>query len=72
MAKSSKGIVFAKMYNSTPNVFFMMKSDDDRWDTPEYRVIANPSECKYDHRNRTITAKGVTYRVFSDWSLKQI
>jgi len=70
--KSKKVLVESKQTGSFFNVKFMMKSDDFRLkdDSFGYKVLDNNPV--YNHKEKTLTANNVVYRVFSDWSLKTI
>jgi hypothetical protein len=59
-------------YNGHPDVLFMMKADDFRLSDPVHGYSVLCRDCKYDRKAKTLTADGVTYRVFADWSLKAV
>jgi hypothetical protein len=67
MTKRTKVLAKCLKYNDTPNVLFMMQSDDFRLGNGNYIVLG---EAEYNHKAKELRALGNTYRVFSDWSLR--
>src|SRR4051794_1206753 len=60
-------------YNGHADGLFMMKSDDFR--LSDERFSANYTvlgDGRYDHKARTLTVGGSVYRVYADWSLKEV
>jgi hypothetical protein len=57
-------------YNGNNNVLFMMNKDDFRIADGKfgYTVLG---DAKYTNKTKTLAANGKTYKVFSDWSVKE-
>jgi hypothetical protein len=70
-AKRPKVLARCIDYNGHPNVLFMMQTDDFRLNgaDPNYVVVA---AADYNHKAKELSALGKRYRVFSDWSLREI
>jgi hypothetical protein len=69
MMKAQRWVVRCADYNGHSDVLFMMKSDDERFGTDNYAPVAAG---QYHHKSRTLRADGKTYRVYPDWSLKEV
>jgi hypothetical protein len=67
--KSDKSIVFCPDYNGF-EALFMMKHDDFRFGTENYKTITTG---RHDRKEgRFYGENGHVYRVFSDWSARDL
>ena len=66
-----KVLVQCADYNGYKNVLFMMKDTDFRLADEKfgYKILG---QGKYVHKTRTLIVNDQTYKVFSDWSVKQM
>lgn len=66
----SKVLARCADYNGNKNVLFMMSADDFRLADAKWGYsIVGPA--KYSRKDQTLVSGGKTYRVFSDWSVKE-
>ena len=70
--KIKKVLVLSKEHGSFSNVKFMMNSDDFRLKDESFGYKILDNNPVYNHKQKTLTSNNVIFRVFSDWSLKQI
>ena len=68
MKKSGKVLARCVNYNGSKDVLFMMNAEDERLGV----TYAKLADAVYSHKLRTLTAAGVTYNVFGDWSVKEV
>ena len=70
MAKA-KVLAVAATYRGVSDVLFMMNADDFRLADPQYGyTLLAPAKANF--KTKTLVAEGRQYRIFSDWTVREL